>query len=162
MQNRGPNQVVISAYALAFIRVAIGFVYFYFGFLKFFPDLSPAELIASQTITRLSLSWIDARTALLALAVLECVVGGALVFGIGLRLVFFLFFFHMAGTIAPLILLPELTFKVFPFAPTLEGQYIVKNIVFIAAGCAIVFASIQPREPISVHPVAATREENAK
>ena len=50
------------------LRIALGIVYFHFGVLKFFPDLSPAELIAGETITRLSLHWIDARTAIWWLA----------------------------------------------------------------------------------------------
>lgn len=123
--------------SLAIVRITMGLVYFHFGFLKFFPDLSPAELLASQTIIRLSLSWLDAETGLRILALLECTLGIVLVFGIAKRWVLGLFAFHMLGTITPLFVLPELTFRVAPFAPTLEGQYILKNIVFIAAGWAV-------------------------
>ena len=45
-----------------------------------------------------------------------------------------LLWLQMLGTFTPLLLFPEETFTRFPYAPTLEGQYIIKNIVLIAAG----------------------------
>ena len=117
----------------------MGLIYFYFGFLKFYPDLSPAELLASQTILRLSLPYIDAPRALLGLGTLECVVGACLIFGIRHWVVAGLFLFHMLGTFLPLVLLPEFMFKIFPFAPTLEGQYVLKNLVLVSAGWAALF-----------------------
>lgn len=119
------------------LRIVLGIVYFHFGFLKFFPDLSPAELLASQTIMRLTNGLLDAHTALFYLAIMECLLGLALIFNVGMRLAFVLFVFHMLGTFAPLIVLPELTFRIAPLAPTMEGQYILKNTVFVAAGWAV-------------------------
>ena len=43
----------------------------------------------------------------------------------------------MAGTITPLFLFPEETFVSFPFVPTLEGQYIIKNVVLVAAAIVL-------------------------
>ena len=120
------------------IRIALGIVYFHFGMLKFFPDLSPAELLASQTIMRLTDGSFDAFTALQVLAVMECLLGVLLIFNIAMRATLILFLFHMIGTFTPLFVLPELTFKIAPFAPTMEGQYILKNLVFVAAGFAMV------------------------
>ena len=124
------------------LRIALGIVYFHFGVLKFFPDLSPAELIAGETITRLSLHWIDARTAIWWLAVLECAIGAGFLLNIGMRFVFILFLLHMVGTFLPLFVLPELTFRVPPLAPTIEGQYILKNLVFVAAGWTVFWPSV--------------------
>ena len=121
------------------IRIALGINYFHFGFLKFYPDLSPAELIASYTAQRLSLYWISASTTLQIIAVMECTIGCALLFNIGLRWVAPAFFFHMAATFLPLFLLPEVAFKFAPLAPTIEGQYILKNFVLVSAGL-VVFA----------------------
>ena len=120
------------------IRISLGVVYFHFGMLKFFPDLSPAELLASQTIMRLSGGAFDAATALQVLAVMECLLGLAFIFNFWLRGTLFLFLFHMVGTFSPLFVLPELTFKIAPLAPTMEGQYILKNVVFVAAGLALI------------------------
>ena len=60
-----------------------------------------------------------------------------LLFGLYLRATLFLLWLQMLGTITPLFFFPHEVFAVFPFAPTLEGQYIVKNIVLISAGLVI-------------------------
>ena len=124
-------------YSYHVVRIVLGLVYFHFGILKFFPDLSPAELLASQTIMRLTGGMLDANTALFYLAIMECALGLALIFNVCMRLTFVLFLLHMIGTFSPLVVLPELTFRVAPLAPTMEGQYIIKNIVFVAAGWAV-------------------------
>ncbi|MCA8974345.1 MAG: DoxX family membrane protein [Planctomycetes bacterium] len=115
------------------LRVAFGLVYFHFGFLKLFPDLSGAELLAGQVITRLGLT-LDANLAVRGLGGFECLIGVLFLFGLWRRFTLALFFVHMAGTFMPLFLLPGLVFKFAPFAPTLDGQYVLKNIVFVAAG----------------------------
>tara|TARA_Y100001970_G_scaffold119565_1_gene148325 strand:+ start:335 stop:508 length:174 start_codon:yes stop_codon:yes gene_type:complete len=43
----------------------------------------------------------------------------------------------MPGTFLPLVLLPEICFTNFPFGLTLEGQYIIKNLIIISAGLVI-------------------------
>ena len=138
------------------LRIALGIVYLHFGLLKFFPDLSPAEMLASQTIMRLSWSWLDARTAMLVLAMAETAIGLAFLFNAAPRWLAFVFLGHMIGTACPLFLLPELTFKIAPFAPTLEGQYIMKNLVFVAAAWTVLMPrwSFQWRRP-RLHPKPA-------
>jgi uncharacterized membrane protein YkgB len=129
------------------VCLALGVVYLHFGLLKFFPDLSPAEMIASQTIMRLSSSWLDAHTALRLLALLECAIGLGFLFGIATRWLALAFFAHMAGTTLPLFVLPELVFKIAPFAPTLEGQYILKNLVLAAAGWSVLAPRLALAKP---------------
>lgn len=127
-----------------FLRLALGIVYFHFGVLKFFPDLSPAELIGTQTVMSVSLHLLDAHTALRLLAVLECSIGMGLIFNLFPRITFSLFLLHMAGTFMPLFVLPEFTFKIAPLAPNMEGQYIFKNIVFVAAGWTVLLPHVFP------------------
>ena len=69
-----------------FLRLSIGLVYFYFGFLKFFPDLSPAEVLAGETLTRMSGHMISASTAIWLLAWMEVVIGFCFLFDGGFRL----------------------------------------------------------------------------
>lgn len=128
---------------LTVLRLSLGFIYFFFGLFKFFPDLSPAELLGSQTLMKLSGYHMEADTALRTLAVSECLIGIGFLFHFWLRWVSILFFIHMIGTFLPLFFLPELTFKFAPFAPTIEGQYILKNLVFLAAGWAILLPVIR-------------------
>jgi hypothetical protein len=125
------------------LRYSLGIVYFHFGLLKFFSDLSSAELLAEQTIMKLSFYMIDAHTAILFLAILEVLIGLGFLFRIKLKWVFYLFLVHMAGTFIPLFAIPEIVYKVAPFAPTIEGQYILKNIVFIAAGWAVLYPHVK-------------------
>jgi len=128
------------------LRIVLGFVYFYFGFLKFFPDFSPAELLASQTLIRLSFGLMDGREAVTLLACFECAIGLALLFEVAMRHVFFVFLIHMAGTFAPLFLFPEFTFSMAPFAPTTEGQYILKNLIVVTAGWAVFYPALFSRK----------------
>ncbi len=129
-----------SGYTL--LRFSLGFIYFHFGILKFFTDLSSAELIAELTITKMSLYFINAHTAILSLAIMETIIGLSFLFNIRPKWTFYLFMAHMAGTFIPLFAIPEVVFKITPFAPTIEGQYILKNIVFIAAGWAVLYPQI--------------------
>lgn len=128
---------IASAPAASILKFSLGIVYLHFGFLKFYPDLSPAELLATQTIMTLSGHRLDAQQSLFLLALLETVIGLGFLFNVFRRSMFVLFTFHMLGTLTPLILLPEFAFKIAPLAPTIEGQYIIKNIVFLAAGWTI-------------------------
>lgn len=141
-----------------FLRLSAGFVYFYFGFLKLFPDLSPAELLASQTLMRLSLHGLDADTALWWLAVVECGIGVCFLFNVGFQYMFPFFLIHQAGTFLPLIILPEFTFKIAPFAPTFEGQYICKNLISVAAGWTVMLPIVKYKWRETFRRVRAWRE----
>ena len=130
------------------IRFTLGFIYFHFGMLKFFSDLSPAEVLAELTITELSLHFIDATTAINLLAILEIVIGIGFLFNIKPKWVLYLFLFHMAGTFIPLFVIPQFVFKIAPFAPTIEGQYILKNIVYVAVGLSVLYPQLKSQETI--------------
>ena len=71
------------------------------------------------------------------LAVWECLIGLGLLSGRFLRATLLLLFVQMLGTVTPLFLFPTETFTHFPWAPTLEGQYIIKNVVLVAAAIVI-------------------------
>jgi hypothetical protein len=126
-----------------FLRLAAGVVYFFFGLLKLYPDLSPAELLASETLTRLTGHVFDAQTVLWWLGLAECGIGLAFLFDFKLHWVFFAFVLHQAFTFSPLLVVPELCFQFVPFAPTIEGQYILKNLISLAAGYTIMFPSVK-------------------
>ena len=122
---------------ISFLRVSLGIIFFWFGFLKFFPGLSPADQIATQTIEKLTFGLIAPEVSIIILAIWETLIGIGLIFGKYLRGTLFLLFTQMMGTLTPLILFPAVTFTRFPYAPTLEGQYIIKNLVLISAGMII-------------------------
>ena len=126
-----------------FLRLAAGTVYFLFGILKFFPDLSPAELLAGQSVMKLTFNIIDATTAVWLLAVMECAIGLCFLFNYGMKYMFFVFLAHQLATFLPLFMFPELTFKIAPFAPTMEGQYIMKNLISLAAGWTVMLPAVK-------------------
>jgi ABC-type uncharacterized transport system permease subunit len=75
--------------------------------------------------------------AVAMLATWETLIGLGLLVGKFLRAVILLLFVQMAGTLAPLVLFPAELFLRIPFAPTLEGQYIIKNAVLISAAIVL-------------------------
>ena len=119
------------------VRISLGVVFLWFGALKFIPGLSPAEDLAARTIEQLTGGVILPSTSLPILAVWETLIGLGLLSGRFLRATLFLLAVQMAGTITPLFLFPGETFTHFPYAPTLEGQYIIKNIVLIGAAMVV-------------------------
>lgn len=119
------------------LRISLGIVFFWFGFLKFFPGLSPATELALGTIDTLTFGKVSPAVAINVLAAWESAIGLGLIFGVAMRATLFLLFVQMLGTITPLFLYPELTFTRIPYAPTLEGQYIIKNIVLVSAAIVI-------------------------
>ena len=127
----------MADHGLVLLRFALGIVFFWFGALKLIPGASPAEALAGETIERLTFGAIPASTALPILAVWEVAIGIGLFIGRGMRITLLLLFVQMLGTITPLFLFPDRTFTQFPWAPTLEGQYIIKNVVLVAAAIVL-------------------------
>jgi uncharacterized membrane protein YkgB len=127
----------MAAHGLTLVRFALGIVFFWFGALKLFPGLSPAEILAGRTIEALTLGAVPSAVALPVLAGWEMAIGVGLFIGRWMRLTLLLLFVQMLGTITPLVLFPAETFRLFPFAPTLEGQYIIKNVVLVSAAIVL-------------------------
>lgn len=147
----------MAEHGLTLLRLALGVVFFWFGVLKFFPNASPAEELAGRTIETLTGGLVPRATALPILALWEVAIGVGLFLGRWMRAVLLLLFVQMLGTITPLFLFPSETFTIFPIAPTLEGQYIIKNIV-IASAAIVLGATVRGGE-LSAEPVVATRPE---
>ena len=127
----------MARYGVVILRVALDVVFLWFGVLKFFLGLSPAQTLALRTIDSLTLGLTPDGVSLVLLATLECVIGLGLVSGRFMRLTLLLMAFQMVGAASPLFLFPAEVFTRFPYAPTLEGQYIIKNVVLVSAGLVI-------------------------
>ncbi|MCA9987982.1 MAG: DoxX family membrane protein [Anaerolineales bacterium] len=115
-----------------FLRVAIGLVYIWFGALKLFPGASPAEGLIRDTIT-----FLPANLFIPFLAIWEIVIGLGFLTGRYMRLTILLMMLQIGGAVSPLVLNPGAVFVSFPFVLTLEGQYIIKNVVLIAAAIVV-------------------------
>lgn len=133
------NRNMISR-SVNFLRWGLGFIYLWFGALKFFPNLSSAEQIASTTIEIMSFGLLLPHISLPLLAVWETGIGLALLTGKFQRAALLSLYFHVAGTLFPLVLLPEQTWNTPPVAASMEGQYIFKNLITIGAALVIMAA----------------------
>ena len=128
---------MLARLGIPVLRIGLGVVFFWFGVLKFFPGASPAEQLAAQTIQTLSGGAIGPSISLPVLAAWETLIGLGLLTGHFLRATLLLLAVQMLGTLTPLVLFPAETFTIFPLAPTLEGQYIIKNVVLIGAAMVV-------------------------
>ena len=144
----------LASVAIPLLRIAVGIVFLWFGALKLVPGLSPAENLAGRTIETLSLGLVPAAVAVPFLAVWEVLIGVGLITGRFLRATLLLLVVQMLGTLTPLLLFPTETFTIFPIAPTLEGQYIIKNLVLVAAAM-VVGATVRGGQLLAEPPVAA-------
>ena len=113
------------------LRTAIAVVFVWFGALKVF-GISPAgELVAATVYV------VDPAVFVPVLGVWEVVIGLCLLYRPLIRLGIFLLFLQLPGTFLPLVLLPDVVFTAFPYGLTVEGQYIIKNLVIIGAALVI-------------------------
>lgn len=122
----------MARHGLLVLRIALGVVFLWFGALKLVPGLSPAEDLVRATVR-----FLPGHLFLPVLGLWEMTIGLGFLTGRALRLTILLLFLQMPGTIAPVFLLPERVFTAFPYGLTLEGQYVVKNLVLIAAALVI-------------------------
>ena len=150
----------MADHGITLLRISLGIIFFWFGALKFFPGMSPATDLATRTIRTLTGGALSDSTALIVLAVWECLIGLGLIAGKLLRTTLLLLWLQMAGTLMPLFFFPREVFRVIPIAPTLEGQYIIKNIVLISA--AIVIGATVRGGKVVADPGAAERAKKAE
>lgn len=127
----------MARHGLWLLRASVGAVFVWFGAIKFVPGLSAADDLATRTIATLSLGVVPPEVSRPVLAAWETAIGLGLLTGVWLRVTLLLLALQMLGTLTPLVLFPSETWRVFPVALTLEGQYIAKNAVLIAAGIVI-------------------------
>lgn len=122
---------------ISLLRISLGIIFLWYGMLKFFPELSPAEDLAINTINWMFNGLISSEISIKLLALWEVLVGIGFILGVYTRYITILFLIHMVLTFLPLFIFPELSFTKAPYAFTIVGQYIVKNIVFILVGILI-------------------------
>lgn len=125
------------------LRWAIGINYFWFGILKFFDGLSPAEALAKNTIHVLTFGLIPDEVNLLLLAIWEVGIGVIFLSGYFTRFGAMAAIVHMIFTFMPLFFFPEVSFTHAPYGFTIVGQYIVKNLVFLV-GLFIILKEERP------------------
>src|SRR5919112_4299644 len=128
---------VLRARSIDILRVVLGLVILAFGVLKFFPGVSPAEELTKMTTDKLTFGLVPGHIAIVVIASLETLIGLLLISGRFLRLAVYLLFGQLIGILAPLALFTDRLFAGPHSAPTLEGQYVVKDLILVAAGFVV-------------------------
>jgi len=126
-----------AAHSITLLRITLGAVFFAFGFLKFFPGVSPAEQLAERTTHILTFGLVPDGVALVCIATLECAIGLSLLTGRSVRLALLLLSVELVGILSPVVLLPGQMFGGPHHAPTLAGQYVLKDVILVAAAMVI-------------------------
>ena len=117
------------------VRIPMFIIFFWFGFLKIV-DLSPAQELVQDTVYWMP--FLSAEMWTYVIGFWEVLIGVFFLFKRTTLIAMLLLLIQMSGTFLPLVILPEITFQDSnPFLPTLEGQYIIKNIIIITAALII-------------------------
>lgn len=113
------------------LRLSLGVIFIWFGLLKPF-GISPAEDLVARTVY-----WLPPHVFVPLLGWWEVAIGICLLVRPMIRVAILLLLLQMPGTALPLVLLPDVCFTRIPYGLTLEGQYIIKNLVLISAALVI-------------------------
>jgi uncharacterized membrane protein YkgB len=121
----------MDKYGILFLRLSLAITFIWFGILKPL-GVSPAEELVKNTVY-----WFPPEYFVPILGWWEVLIGVFILFRPLIRISLFLLFLQMPGTFLPLVLLPEVCFTEFPYGLTLEGQYIIKNLILISAALVV-------------------------
>lgn len=135
---------ILERWSAPALRVALGLVFVVFGVLKFFPGVSPVEPLVEATWGVLTLGIVGGHLALVLTAIIETLAGLAIISGVFARFGLVMLAIAFVGILSPLVFFPGELFSA--AGPTLLGQYVLKNVVLIAA--ALVVASKALRGPV--------------
>lgn len=125
----------MSRWSTPAIRISFGIIFIWFGILKPF-NVSSAEGLLKATVV-----WLPFGSPEFWLTIIgwwEVAIGVTFLFSRTTKIAIALLLLQMFGTFMPLVLLPEVTFQNGNiFTPTLEGQYIIKNVMIISAALVL-------------------------
>jgi uncharacterized membrane protein YkgB len=118
------------------LRISLAVIFIWFGILK------PLGLSPAADLVRATVGWMPVLSTdgwLAAIGWWEVAIGVTFLFHRTLRIAIALLALQMVGTFMPLVMLPEVAFQSgrVPYAPTIEGQYIIKNLLIISAALVI-------------------------
>ena len=120
------------------LRISFGVIFIWFGLPKVLGTSPTAQLIGGVVPI------FPPEVFVVVLGVVQVAIGVGFLFRPLLPIALLLFFIHLPGTMLPLVLLPEQTFTRFPFSPTIEGQFCLKNLV-LACAAIVVLGTLRPR-----------------
>ncbi|TDE16072.1 DoxX family protein [Jiangella asiatica] len=140
----------LSRHSIHVLQVSLGAIFLGFGVLKFFPGASPAEAMVERTIDTLTLGLVSGQAAVVVTAVVECFIGLTLITGVFLRAGLVVLGGALVGIMSPVVLFAGDLFA--GGTPTLEAQYVLKDVVLAAAAMVVAAKALGAR--MTAHPTA--------
>ena len=129
------DRMVVAAlerWSVQLLRLSLGIVFLWFGGLKVF-GVSPVSDLVAATVY-----WVDPDWFVVSLGVVEMLVGAGLILRRAMRIILAVFLAQMAGTFLVVILLPDIAFQDGnPLKLTVEGEFVIKNLVLLSAGLVV-------------------------
>lgn len=127
----------LVGHSISLLRVSLGLVFLGFGALKLVPGLSPAEDLVRSTIDLMTFGLVPGQLGVVVTGAIECFIGASLITGRWVRLTVYVLAGELLGILSPLVLLPGRLFDGPFHAPTLEGQYVLKDVILVAAAMVV-------------------------
>lgn len=127
----------LARHNITLLRISMGAVIFGFGFLKYFSGVSPAEALIREVTRTLTFGLVPGHVAMILFATTECAIGLSLMTGRGLHLIRYLLVVWAVGILSPVALFPTELFMGPHHAPTLLGQYVLKDFILLTASLVI-------------------------
>ena len=126
----------MSRWSMPALRLSLAVIFVWFGLLK------PLGISAAAPLVRATVEWMPFFPPDTWVAIIgwwEVLIGLTFLWRQTARIAIALLAMQMAGTFLPLVILPEVTFQAgrIPYAPTMEGQYIIKNLLILSAALVI-------------------------
>jgi uncharacterized membrane protein YkgB len=147
----------LERHSVRLLRISMGLVIFGFGFLKYFPGISPAQALVLKVNHALTFGLMPDRVTLILFATVESIIGLSLITGWGLRVIIYPLSVWAIAILSPIVLMPGELFSGPDHAPTLEGQYVLKDIILLA-GCLVIAAHVRHRPAETVTTGTVTTE----
>lgn len=120
------------------VRWGLFIVFFWFGMLKVVGQSPISPLV--EALFQRTIPYMNFSTFIVLFGIFECLLGILFLIRGAERLAIIFLAFHMLLTFLPLVLLIERTWSGF-LVPTMEGHYIIKNILIIGAALTLVARS---------------------
>jgi uncharacterized membrane protein YkgB len=130
---------ILRRRSITALRLALGSVFLWFGALKILGS-SPVAVLIQETY-----SFMPITVFMLVLGVWEMVIGLGIIFKRALRCVLILLGFHLVGTFTAIWFNPSIFFvQGVPFCLTVDGEFVIKNLVLITAALVIAGYELKP------------------
>lgn len=120
-------------YSIPLLRISLGIVFVWFGLLKIFGHSPVADLVIKTAY------FLKPNVAVVGIGIVETLIGLGLLTGLAMRVTLLLFFLQMCATFLPVVTRPDMLLQNGnPLLLSVDGEFLLKNFVLIAAGLVIV------------------------